>query len=137
MDNALNNENLETQGQINDNVGQDENQTQDDGASTDWESQAKYFQSEKDKLHTENQKLKDYEKVGKLLESRPDIVNTISGMVQGGQPAQLEKIRMSSTHGKPIMTQHLNRISFDNKSYRNLLILQLKAKWRVFRSKLV
>ena len=44
MDNALGNENLGNQGQVTDNVGQDENQTQDDGASTDWESQAKYFQ---------------------------------------------------------------------------------------------
>ena len=101
MDNALGNENLGNQGEINDNVGQDENQTQDDGASTDWESQAKYFQSEKDKLHTENQKLKDYEKVGKLLESRPDIVNTISGMVQGGQPAQTEKVSLDKDEFDP------------------------------------
>ena len=101
MDNALGNENLETQGQVNDNVGQDENQTQDDGTSTDWESQAKYFQSEKDKLHTENQKLKDYEKVGKLLESRPDIVQTISGMVQGGQPAQAEKVSLDKDEFDP------------------------------------
>jgi len=101
MDNALGNENLETQGEITDNVGQDENQTQDDGASTDWKSQAKYFQSEKDKLHTENQKLKDYEKVGKLLESRPDIVSTISGMVQGGQPAQAEKVSLDKDEFDP------------------------------------
>ena len=101
MDNALGNENLGNQGQINDNVGQDENQTQGDGTSTDWESQAKYFQSEKDKLHTENQKLKDYEKVGKLLESRPDIVNTISGMVQGGQPAQAEKVSLDKDEFDP------------------------------------
>ena len=101
MDNALGNENLETQGQITDNVGQDENQTQGDGTSTDWESQAKYFQSEKDKLHTENQKLKDYEKVGKLLESRPDIVQTISGMVQGGQPAQAEKVSLDKDEFDP------------------------------------
>jgi len=101
MDNALGNENLGNQGEITDNVGQDENQTQDDGASTDWESQAKYFQSEKDKLHTENQKLKDYEKVGKLLESRPDIVQTISGMVQGGQPAQAEKVSLDKDEFDP------------------------------------
>ena len=101
MDNALGNENLGNQGQVTDNVGQDENQTQDDGASTDWESQAKYFQSEKDKLHTENQKLKDYEKVGKLLESRPDIVQTISGMVQGGQPAQAEKVSLDKDEFDP------------------------------------
>lgn len=101
MDNALENENLGNQGQINDNVGQDENQTQNEGASTDWESQAKYFQSEKDKLHTENQKLKDYEKVGKLLESRPDIVQTISGMVQGGQPAAAERIALDKDEFDP------------------------------------
>ncbi len=101
MDNALENENLGNQGQINDNVGQDENQTQNEGASTDWESQAKYFQSEKDKLHTENQKLKDYEKVGKLLESRPDIVQTISGMVQGGQPAATERVALDKDEFDP------------------------------------
>jgi hypothetical protein len=101
MDNALGNENLDNQGEINNNVGQDENQTQNEGASTDWESQAKYFQSEKDKLHAENQKLKDYEKVGKLLESRPDIVNTISGMVQGGQPAETERITLEKDEFDP------------------------------------
>jgi len=101
MDNALANENLETQGEITDNVGQDENQTQDDETSTDWETQAKYFQSEKDKLHTENQKLKDYEKVGKLLESRPDIVSTISTMVEGGQPTQPEKVSLDKDEFDP------------------------------------
>ena len=92
MDNALGNENLGNQGQVTDNVGQDENQTQDKETSGDWQSQAKYFQSEKDKLHAENQKLKQYEQVGRMLESRPDIVQTISGMVQGGQPAEPERV---------------------------------------------
>ena len=101
MDNALDNENLGNQGQINDNVGQDENQTQNEGSSNDWESQAKYFQSEKDKLHTENQKLKQYEQVGQLLESRPDIVQTISGMVQGGQPTQPENITLEKDEFDP------------------------------------
>ena len=58
MDNALGNENLDNQGEINNNVGQDENQTQNEGASTDWESQAKYHQSEMDKLYAEHQELK-------------------------------------------------------------------------------
>mgnify|MGYP003119915631 CR=1 FL=1 len=101
MDNALGNENLDNQGQINNNVGQDENQTQNEGASTDWESQAKYFQSEKDKLHSENQKLKQYEQIGKMLESRPDIVNTISGMIQGGQPTQPERIALDKDEFDP------------------------------------
>ena len=89
MDNALENNNLE-EGQVNDNVGQDE-ATQQQESSNDWESQAKYFQSEKDKLHAENEKLKQYEQIGQMLESRPDIVNTISGMVQGGQPTEKPK----------------------------------------------
>ena len=101
MDNALENENLGNQGQINENVGQDENQTQGEGASSDWESQAKYFQSEKDKLHSENQKLKQYEQVGKLLESRPDIVNTITGMVQGGQSTGPERVTLGKDEFDP------------------------------------
>ena len=101
MDNALGNENLDNQGEINNNVGQDENQTQNDGTSNDWESQAKYFQSEKDKLHTENQKLKEYEQIGQLLESRPDIVQTISGMVQGGQPAETERVALDKDEFDP------------------------------------
>ena len=102
MDNALNNENLEeTQGQVNDNVGQDENQTQGGETPSDWESQAKYFQSEKDKLHSENQMLKKYEQVGQLLESRPDIVDTITGMVKGGQPAQSERISLNKDEFDP------------------------------------
>ena len=101
MDNALGNENLGNQGQVTDNVGQDENQTQDAKSGGDWETQAKYHQSEKDKLYAENQKLKDYEKVGQLLESRPDIVQTISGMVQGGQPAQAEKVTLEKDEFDP------------------------------------
>jgi len=100
MDNALENNNLE-EGQVNDNVGQDE-ATQQQESGNDWESQAKYFQSEKDKLHTENQKLKQYEQVGQMLESRPDIVQAVSGMLQGGQPAQQEqRIELSKDEFDP------------------------------------
>ena len=100
MDNALENNNLE-EGQVNDNVGQDE-ATQQQESGGDWESQAKYFQSEKDKLHTENQKLKQYEQVGQMLESRPDIVQAVSGMLQGGQSApQQERIELSKDEFDP------------------------------------
>ena len=99
MDNALETGNLDNQGQINENVGQDENQTQNEGQ--DWESQAKYFQSEKDKLHAENEKLRQYEQVGRMLESRPDIVQTISGMVQGGQPAEPERVALDKDEFDP------------------------------------
>ncbi len=98
MENALENNNLE-EGQVNDNVGQDEATQQQE--SNDWESQAKYFQSEKDKLHAENQKLKQYEQIGQMLESRPDIVNTISGMVQSGQPTQPERVELSKDEFDP------------------------------------
>ena len=100
MDNALENNNLE-EGQVSDNVGQDE-ATQQQASDNDWESQAKYFQSEKDKLHTENQKLKQYEQVGQMLESRPDIVQAVSGMLQGGQPAQQEtRVELSKDEFDP------------------------------------
>ena len=99
MDNALENNNLE-EGQVNDNVGQDE-ATQQQESKGDWESQAKYFQSEKDKLHVENQKLKQYEQIGQMLESRPDIVQTISGMVKGGQPAQTERVKLTQDEFDP------------------------------------
>jgi len=101
MDNALENENLDNQGQITNNVGQDENQTQDKTSGDDWETQAKYHQSEKDKLYTENQKLKQYEQIGSMLESRPDIVNTISGMLQGGQPTGPERIALEKDEFDP------------------------------------
>ena len=100
MDNALENNNLE-EGQVTDNVGQDE-ATQQQESNGDWESQAKYFQSEKDKLQVENQKLKQYEQVGQMLESRPDIVNAISGMVQGGQPkVQEQRVELSKDEFDP------------------------------------
>ena len=73
-------------GDIGNNVGQDNGQTAPEGSNQNWEEQAKYFQSEKDKMAAENQKLKNYEKIGKFLESRPDVVNGIKSMVQGGQP---------------------------------------------------
>ena len=97
---ALENENLEHQGEVNDNVGQDE-ATQQQESGDDWQSQAKYFQSEKDKLQVENQKLKQYEQIGQMLESRPDIVNTISGMVKGGQSTQYEPIELDKEEFDP------------------------------------
>jgi len=99
MDNALENNNLE-EGQVTDNVGQDE-ATQQKESGGDWESQAKYFQSEKDKLHTENQKLKQYEQVGQMLESRPDIVQAVSGMLQGGQTAPEKRVELSKDEFDP------------------------------------
>ena len=101
MDNALEHGHLE--GEAIDNVGQDEAvNTQE--SSTNWEDQAKYFQSEKDKLAAENSKLQQYEKIGKLLESRPDIANAVAGMVQGapsGQPAGPQRIVLEKDEFDP------------------------------------
>tara|TARA_R100000808_G_scaffold24855_1_gene58793 strand:- start:1254 stop:1988 length:735 start_codon:yes stop_codon:yes gene_type:complete len=101
MDNALENGHLE--GEPMDNVGQDEAvNTQD--SSTNWEEQAKYFQSEKDKIAAENSKLQQYEKIGQLLESRPDIANAVAGMVQGapsGQPAAPQRVVLEKDEFDP------------------------------------
>ena len=99
MDNAFENENQNNSGQVNDNVGQDEGGQQQEN-SGDWESQAKYHQSEKDKLYAENQSLKKYEQVGKFLESRPDIVEGIKGMVSG-QPQANEPIALDKDEFDP------------------------------------
>jgi hypothetical protein len=100
MNDTFDNENQNNSGQLNDNVGQDVSGQQQE-SSNDWESQAKYFQSEKDKLHAENQTLKQYEKVGRMLESRPDIVKEVTSMLQGGQPSQQEQIVLDKDEFDP------------------------------------
>ena len=79
----------QSDGQLETEVGQDEGTNNKESSTQDWEAQAKYHQSEKDKLFTENQQLKQYEKIGKFLESRPDLVNTI--VSEAGQPNTQEK----------------------------------------------
>ena len=75
----------EEMGQSTDSIGQDEQVNMQESSTENWEEQAKYFQSEKDKLSAENQKLKQYEEIGKFLESRPDVVQAIATHA-GGQP---------------------------------------------------
>ena len=87
------------QGQPNQTVGQDETVEPQENSGQHWEEQAKYIQSEKDKLQTENQKLKQYEEIGQFLESRPDIVNKIVSNEKGsGQP---EKVVLKSDEFDP------------------------------------
>jgi SOS response regulatory protein OraA/RecX len=76
-------------GQLDTEVGQDEGMNNEESSTTDWEAQAKYHQSEKDKLYAENQDLKQYEKIGRFLESRPDVAQKVLNEV-GGQPATQE-----------------------------------------------
>ena len=80
----------EEMGQSNESIGQDEQVDTQENSEQNWEEQAKYFQSEKDKLSAENQKLKQYEEVGKFLESRPDIVETLKQQ-SAGQPNEQPK----------------------------------------------
>ena len=86
MTDAYEDGNPQVEGQPIDNVGQDEGQNVSESSGQNLEEQVKYFQSEKDKLANENQNLKKYESIGKLLQARPDIANTVATMVQGGQP---------------------------------------------------
>ena len=78
----MNSENLENQGQV---TGQDETV---DAKENSWEKQAKFFQSEKDKLFEENKNLKKFEKLGKVLQSRPDILEDVRDKLKTppGQP---------------------------------------------------
>ena len=55
-------------GQLGAEVGQDEGTNNEESSTTDWEAQAKYHQSEKDKLYAENQQIKA--KVQEFLDSR-------------------------------------------------------------------
>ena len=73
----------EEMGQADESIGQDEQVNTNEESNDNWEDQAKYFQSEKDKLQSENQKLKQYEEIGRFLESRPDIVETIKNQAVG------------------------------------------------------
>ena len=93
-------ESQDTHGQLEPEVGQDEGTEVQEDSTQDWESQAKYHQSEKDKLYAENQQLKQYEKIGKFLESRPDLVNTL--VSEAGQPeAQKPRVALKPEEFDP------------------------------------
>ena len=97
--NELGNQVQDELGQTEEFVGQDEGQTQDE-TPVDWEQQAKFFQSEKDKLYSENQKLKQYEEVGKFLESRPDVIEQLKGTVDG-QPKAEQQVALKPDEFDP------------------------------------
>ena len=81
-------------------VGQDEGTMEQENSTTDWEAQAKYHQSEKDKLFAENKQLKEYEKVGKFLESRPDLVKNLMSEVSG-QPEANQRVSLKQDEFDP------------------------------------
>ena len=88
-------------GQLNEEVGQDEGINNEESSTQDWEAQAKYHQSEKDKLYAENQNLKQYEKIGRFLESRPDFVQNIMSDVSGQSSSQSELVALKPDEFDP------------------------------------
>ena len=104
MTDAYEGGNLPQGGQPVDNVGQDEGQTVAESSGQNLEEQVKYFQSEKDKLANENQNLKKFEALGKLMQARPDIANTVASMDQGGnngQPVGPQRIELDKDDFDP------------------------------------
>ena len=89
---------------VDDNVGQDigVESTENPQDVTEEES-SRYHQSRADKLSAENEQLKKYEKVGQLLESRPDLVQNLMGQLQGnsGQPTEPKRVEMSQDEFDP------------------------------------
>ena len=78
----------QTDGQLDTEVGQDEGTSNEENSTTDWEAQAKYMQSEKDKLYAENQQIKA--KVQEFLDSR-----------ESEQPVAPEKIALKPDEFDP------------------------------------
>ena len=57
---------------------------------TNWEESAKYFQSEKDKVNSENQKLKgQLDTMGKFLKENPDLASAMKNRAQGVNGEQI------------------------------------------------
>ena len=108
MDNdAYQNENQQEfpEGQlVDDNVGQDIGvESTENSQDVTEEESSRYHQSRADKLSAENEQLKKYEKVGQLLESRPDLVQNLMGQLQGnsGQPTEPKRVEMSQDEFDP------------------------------------
>ena len=88
---------------VDDNVGQDVSvDSNENSQEVTEEESSRYHQSRADKLAAENEQLKKYEKVGQLLESRPDLVQNLMGQLQGsGQPQQPQNVEMSQDEFDP------------------------------------
>jgi len=91
----------QSNGQLDTEVGQDEGTSSEENSTQDWQAQAKYHQSEKDKLYSENQQLKQYEKIGKFLESRPDVAQKVLNEVSGQPAAQEQRVALKPDEFDP------------------------------------
>mgnify|MGYP003629126720 FL=1 len=69
---------------------------------------AKYFQSERDKLYSENQQLKKYEKIGKFLESRPDAAKAVADTIKRGQPGAPQQAQQAQVAKQPRVAKPAN-----------------------------
>ena len=77
------------------------------GQETNWEESAKYFQSEKDKSDSENQKLKtQLDTMGKFLKENPDLATAMKERAQGVNGEQIPV-----QNGR--QTQNINPEDFD------------------------
>ena len=94
---------LPNQGNTTNSSEADKRMNGEENSNSNWESQAKYFQSEKDKLYTENQNLKKYEKLGHMLEARPDVAKGMVNMLKGEKDAsaRTEKISLDKNEFDP------------------------------------
>tara|TARA_Y100000593_G_C4270146_1_gene316952 strand:+ start:356 stop:1087 length:732 start_codon:yes stop_codon:yes gene_type:complete len=78
------------EGQVTEDVGQDEGATQEKSSSDEWKNQAKYFQSEKDKLYAENQKLTKLAQVGEYIRSNPDLAEKLASHIDGPRAPEVQ-----------------------------------------------
>ena len=70
-------------------------------SSVDYESEAKKFQSMYDRAQSRNQELEKYQPLVDLLETRPDLVQTLQSAIVGGQPVQARDLRMTEDEFSP------------------------------------
>ena len=86
-------------------VGQDEGTGVQEDSTIDWEAQAKYHQSEKDKLYAENQELKKEGSEGKqimeFLNSRPDLAQTVLNAANGQSSVQNKPVALKPDEFDP------------------------------------
>ena len=70
-------------------------------SSVDYESEAKKFQSLYDRAQARNEELEKYQPLVDLLETRPDLVQTLQSAIAGGQPIQAQNLQMTEEEFSP------------------------------------
>ena len=70
-------------------------------SNMDYESEAKKFQSMYDRAQSRNEELEKYQPLVDLLETRPDLVQTLQQAIAGGQPIQAQNLQMTEDEFSP------------------------------------